>query len=119
MTDQPTPAGELDQAANDLEALHTAAYGTIWRIAREEEDAYSENRAIGIEPADGDADIVVFQADDIAEEDAAYIAAMGPNIAQHLVQLLRDEAVRNRMDVQTAATQFALSIARLINSRPR
>ncbi|MER7807881.1 hypothetical protein [Streptomyces sp900116325] len=121
-----SPANDLLKAADDLEDLRTAALGTSWRVAREQ-DTHPEGdgsySVIGIEPTDGDADIVVFQDPDISEEDAAYIAAMGPDIAQHLVQLMRHEAVW--FELPEAASDLEakdnnlLAMARLINNRPR
>ncbi|WP_046500755.1 hypothetical protein [Streptomyces odonnellii] len=126
-----SPADELRQAANDLEALHTAAHGTTWRVARDQ-DTHPEGdgsyHAIGIEPTDCDADII-FQDPDISEEDAAYIAAMSPDLAQQIVELLRTEAsVSAEIQQQSpdmtpdslaAMSHGPLAIARKINNRPR
>lgn len=120
------PSSELRQAADDLEALHTAATGTSWLIAREQ-DTHPEgdgaHYVIGIEPTDGDPDSIVFQDPEISEEDAAYIAAIGPDIATHLVQLMRHEAawfeLPEAANDPKANDNDLLSIAHKINNRPR
>ncbi|MFG2277557.1 hypothetical protein ACGFNQ_02565 [Streptomyces asoensis] len=115
------PEDEIRDAVLDLEALSEAAYGTSWRIVREEEDVYDTScRAIGIEPTDGDADIVVFQADDIAEEDAAYIAAMDPETGHLLANLLHEiaEDWGPELDNRQAIQEAAHKLAHKINNRP-
>ncbi|KIF67579.1 hypothetical protein HY68_01350 [Streptomyces sp. AcH 505] len=129
-TCKPTPAAELRQAADDLEALVTAAHGTSWAVARTRDDhpeGDGAEYAVGIHPVDQDGtsddDLeVIFQDDDISEEDANYIAAVGPNLGGLIVQLLRDaaenvDATNGR--VETSTTELAQDIARLINNRPR
>ncbi|MFE4647705.1 hypothetical protein [Streptomyces sp. NPDC056707] len=119
------PEDEICEAVLDLEGLYTAAYGDTWRIAREEEDIHPEGdgsrRAIGIEPADGDADIVVFQADDIAEEDAAYIAAMHPGVGRLLAELLHEiaEDWGPELDRRQAIHKAGHKLATAINNRPQ
>ncbi|KPL31147.1 hypothetical protein JI76_18285 [Streptomyces anulatus] len=118
------PEDEIREAVLDLEALHTAACGTSWRVARER-DTHPEGdgsyNTIGIEPTDGDADIVVFQDPDIAEEDAAYIAAMAPETGRLLANLLHEIAedwgpeLDNRQAIQEAAHKLATTI----NNRPQ
>ena len=116
------PELEIRDAVLDLEALHTAAYGTSWRIAREQDthpEGDGSHNTIGIEPVDGDADIVIFQDPDISEEDAAYIAAMDPETGHLLANLLHEIAedwgpgLDNRQAIQEAARK----LARKINSR--
>lgn len=129
-TCKPTPAAELRQAADDLEALVTAAHGTSWAVARTRDDhpeGDGAEYAVGIHPVDQDGTSddnleVIFQDDDISEEDANYIAAVGPNLGGLIVQLLRDaaenvDATNGR--VETSTTELAQDIARLINNRPR
>ncbi|MFD8687810.1 hypothetical protein [Streptomyces sp. NPDC059651] len=118
----PDPEEEIREAVLDLEALHTAAYGNTWRIAREQEDTHPESdgslRPIGIEPTDDDADIVVFQADDIAEEDAAYIAAMDPETGRLLANLLHEIAEDMTSSTLTPVQEAARKLANKINNRP-
>ncbi|MFE2112015.1 hypothetical protein ACFXAY_01295 [Streptomyces microflavus] len=118
------PDDEIREAVLDLEGLYIAAYGDTWRIAREQEthpEGDGSFNIIGIEPVDGDADIVVFQADDIAEEDAAYIAAMGPNVGRLVANLLHEiaEDWGPELDNRKAIQQAAHSLATAINNRPQ
>ncbi|MFE7128921.1 hypothetical protein [Streptomyces sp. NPDC057617] len=100
------PADELRQAANDLEALLTAAHGTTWRVARERNthpEGDGAPQTIGIEPAEKcceyDCDVIV--QGEISDEDASYIAAMHPGIGHHLVQLLRSTADNHQTERDT------------------
>ncbi|MEQ4610652.1 hypothetical protein ABMX48_31565 [Streptomyces cavourensis] len=118
------PEDELRDAVLDLEALSEAAHGDTWRIAREQETHPKGDgsfHVIGIEPVDGDADIVVFQDTDISEEDAAYIAAMGPNVGHLLANLLHEIAEDSgpELDNRQAIHQAAHKLATTINNRPQ
>ncbi|WP_128817991.1 hypothetical protein [Streptomyces sp. S063] len=114
------PEDEIRDAVLDLEALHEAAHGTSWRVAREDEDVYDTScRAIGIEPTDHDD--LVFQAESITDEDAAYIAAMGPNVGRLLANLLHEIAEDHGpgLDNRQAIHQAAHKLATTINNRPQ
>ncbi|MET9055257.1 hypothetical protein ABZW50_29330 [Streptomyces bacillaris] len=117
------PEDEIRDAVLDLEALHEAAHGDTWRVAREQ-DTHPEGdgsyNTIGIEPVDGDADIVVFQDPDISEEDAAYIAAMSPRVGRLLANLLHEiaEDWGPGLDNRQAIHQAAHKLATAINNRP-
>jgi hypothetical protein len=113
------PEDEIREAVLDLEALHTAAHGDTWRVAREEEDVYDTScPAIGIEPTDHDD--LVFQAESITEEDAAYIAAMGPETGRLLADLLHEiaEDWGPELDNRQAVQEAARKLAHQINNRP-
>ncbi|MER5677394.1 hypothetical protein ACFWZZ_00505 [[Kitasatospora] papulosa] len=117
------PEDEIRDAVLDLEALHTAANGTSWQVAREQ-DTHPEgdgaHHVIGIEPTDGDAYTVVFQDLDIAEEDAAYIAAMDPETGYLLTKLLHEiaEDCGPKLDNRQAIHEAARNLAHKINNRP-
>lgn len=115
------PEDEIREAVLGLEALHTAAHGTSWRVARER-DTHPEgdgaDYVIGVEPTDGDADTVIFQDDDIAEKDAAYIAAMGPDIGSLIADLLHEIAEDMTTSVLTPVQEAARKLAHQINHRP-
>ncbi|WP_228994356.1 hypothetical protein [Streptomyces sp. DH8] len=113
------PDDEIRDAVLDLEALHEAAHGNTWRVVREEEDVFDAScRAIGIEPTDSN--LLVFQAESITEEDAAYIAAMGPNVGRLLADLLHEiaEDWGPELDNRQAIHQVAHKLAIAINNRP-
>jgi hypothetical protein len=114
------PEDEIREAVLDLEVLHTAAHGSSWRVAREQDthpDGDGSYRTIGIEPTDGDADIVIFQDDDISEDDAAYIAAMGPDIGSLLADLLHEIAEDMTTSTLTPIQEAARKLAHKINNR--
>ncbi|MEU5660135.1 hypothetical protein ABZ802_31630 [Streptomyces sp. NPDC047737] len=117
----PDPEDEIREAVLDLEALHAAANGTSWLVARER-DTHPEgdgaDYVISVEPTDGDADTVVFQDNDIAEEDAAYIAAMGPDIGRLLADLLHEIAEDMTSSALTPVQEAARKLAHQINNRP-
>ncbi|MGW5989492.1 hypothetical protein ACWFRT_13945 [Streptomyces anulatus] len=122
------PDDEIRDAVLDLEALHEAAHGDTWRVAREQ-DTHPESdgsyNIIGIEPTDGDADSIVFQDPDISEEDAAYIAAMGPNVGRLLAGLLHEIAedwgpgLNNRQAIHQAAHKLATAISNRPSAVPQ
>ncbi|WP_327335183.1 hypothetical protein [Streptomyces anulatus] len=113
------PDDEIRDAVLDLESLYEAAHGDTWRVVREEEDVYDTScRAIGIEPTDHN--LLVFQAESITEDDAAYIAAMGPNVGRLLANLLHEiaEDWGPELDNRQAIHQAAHKLATAINNRP-
>jgi len=119
----PDAEDEIREAVLNLEALHTAAHGTNWRVAQER-DTHPEGdgsySVIGIEPADDDADMVVFQDPEIREEDAAYIAAMDPETGRLLADLLHEiaEDCGPELDNRQAIQEAARKLAHEINHRP-
>jgi hypothetical protein len=121
-----TPANELRQAADDLQALATAANGTTWGVARTQ-DTHPEGdgatHVIGVESATGDPDSkLIFQDEEVSEEDTEYIAAMGPALGLALATWLNAEAEqRQALDVgqHIPGGEHALAVARAINARPR
>lgn len=122
-----SPADELRKAADSLEALVAAAHGTAWGVARTQ-DTHPEGdgamHVIGVEHQIGDSDSeLIFQDEEVSEEDAAYIAAMHPGMGAALVKLMRDmadwlEQLADPEDADISGGQ-TLAIARLINARPK
>jgi hypothetical protein len=108
-----TPAEELAQAADKLDALVADVTGGSWRadfITEIDPDGafdLAHVLAPNDEPGDGYAGVAVVAS--ILRPDAAYIAAMNPLIGKALARWLRFESELPRFNTHS------LEVARLIN----